>query len=148
MDQSTTEWIKMIAEALNIDIATWSGKRELATRFWEMAGAKAPKSSWSPEYLHGILKGTTAPSKIFLSAVNSLGFLLDGMNSDIAKSTEVSVFVLGEVRPGTLIKGDSKRCGYPPCPINYIPRDKRQRYHGRECRDKDYKRIKQNGSRG
>jgi len=142
MDQSVTESIQMIAEELEIDIGSWSGKRELAFQLWKMAGVNAPARPWSPEYLHGVLKGSTAPSEIMKRAIQSLGAAIDGMDSDIAKARAVEVFVLGDVRPGTLIKGASIKCIYPPCKINFIPRDSRQRYHDKKCRAKDYKRIK------
>ncbi len=108
--------------------------QEVANRLSRMAN-KEP--AWGRKYIRNVIDRKLEPGRNLVDAAMRLKAVLDGTPVDIAKSDQVAVHSLGNVRPGSLILSDSKPCA--GCGINFVPRVTNQRYHSDGCR-REYRR--------
>lgn len=104
--------------------------REIAARLSEMVG-KHP--AWGESYLHNVIRERQAPSAKLARAIMALGAAVDGAPVDLAKAASIHVFALANVRPGSLILADSRRCAYPSCGLWFVPVSWNQRCHSKDC---------------
>lgn len=102
------------------------------------------ETAWSWRYLHQVMGGSMKPSKIMVSAIMALGASTDGLPADLAITHSVQIITAGNIRPGTLIYGDSKPCGNPGCPVWFIPKTWNQEYHSKACKNA-VRKLKQKG---
>lgn len=128
------------------DHLTVEAKTDVADRLGQMVG-----KPWGWRYIHNVLHGKINASKELQDAIIRLGASIDGMPEILAKSRPVQCLAIGDVRPGALILADSRRCGYPPCGIWFVPTAKHQRYHSIECKrawERHVKRMKRQEQNG
>lgn len=132
-DNTVIEALKDIIQHLGYDfiLLTVPAKKDIAERLSALVG-KEP--AWSDAYVTNVLAHTLAPSRKFRDAVMRLAALIDGAPLAQVQSHPVQVQALGEVRPGSLVYGNSRRCANPGCPVWFVPRAWNQTVCGDECR--------------
>ena len=118
--------------ALGHDPAMISDKDlgKIGARLLELVRKDPP---WGRSYMSNVLRGRQKASGILMDAIMRLGALIDGTHVDLAHATQMTVMALGDVKPGALILGDSRRCANPGCPVEFVPRVPWQACHSAEC---------------
>jgi hypothetical protein len=97
--------------------------------------------AWGWRYIHNVLVGKMPPSRKLEKAISRLIDTIDKTPEDIARSNQVMVMAIGDVKPGSLVMTNSRECANPGCKINFIPRIHNQICHSLEC-TRIYKRLK------
>jgi len=93
---------------------------------------------WSHRYIVSVITGKVNPSQAMIWAIKALGYMLDDGHPFIAKATPINVMAYGDVKPGSLILGDSRPCAYAACVAHFVPRVPWQRFCSKDCRSKNY----------
>lgn len=96
---------------------------------------KKPGRPWTRSYLRAVLNGQLKPSAELAFAIESLAAILADQEPP---KRSASLRVAGEVEPGALVLGDSKRC--EGCGMPFVPRVPWARYHSAACREAAKKR--------
>jgi len=138
MDESEAKYIR---EGLSLLVEYFEAMRaELGTvSFYEMLARKLSRvvrkePAWTWRYAQGVHAGSILPSKLFASAVNAMGAVLDEVPAALIYTVEVRIFAPpGKVQPGSLVLGSSKVCARPGCRVMFVPRVPWQKYHETEC---------------
>jgi len=90
---------------------------------------------WTPNYLYNVIRGHLLPSGILTRAISAYVDVLNGLPAALAGMEPVTVYAKpGTVREYTIIRGRSRLCANPDCPISFYPRIYNQIYHDRDCR--------------
>ena len=106
----------------------------LAVQLRGLAGGDVGET-WNYRTLRNILSKKTKPGEAMRDAMITLSAMADGVPRVIAESEEVVVYgKRGNVRPNSIVKGESVKCAYPPCPIWFVPDHPSRDYHDDECR--------------
>lgn len=111
----------------------------VAEKLSKIAGKDDP---WSWRYMRQVLNGQIKPSKVMEKAIIALGSTLDGIPAVLANTHQVTVQALGNVRPGTIIYGDSIPCGNPACKLFFIPKVWNQSTCGAEACKKAVRKLR------
>jgi hypothetical protein len=114
------------------DYATTAQKGEIAKHLSEVA---KHEPAWGYLYVHNFMYNHIKAGKDFKGAIIGLSATIDGFPLEIIQGLPVQVIGTGKLRPGTLVFGDSQKCAYPACPIWFLPKSKRHRFHSIKCRE-------------
>lgn len=110
--------------AISAEVGQVAIYTDLARRLGSVAGKE-----WSWRYVQSVHKGTVAPSRKLLRAVEILSAEMDGLPVFVADTEPVTVYVKpGTVRQNAIVIGSSKPCINPACSIHFVPRVPWQKY--------------------
>lgn len=120
------------------DRSIWSdaAKNEIAALLSQIAGKNPP---WSGLYIHNFMTGGVQAGRAFKASILGLAAIIDGMPVQLIKGRTVQVTALGNIRPGAIVYGDSRKCANIACYINFVPRVWNQRYCSPECKKASHK---------
>ena len=112
-------------------LATVAQKAEIARL---LSGVARKDPPWGYLYVHNFLFNNIQAGEKFKAAIVGLAAMIDGAPREAVQGRPVQVTALGNLRPGTLVFGDSRKCAYAPCPVWFLPKNSRQKYHSYQCR--------------
>lgn len=108
---------------------------DLGRRLALVAGKQNPYSYRYMRSLYYHDAGFEQPGAKLAIAIGKLLAAVDSQHLSLATVEPTHVTAVGHVAPGSLILGDSRRCAYPPCAVNFVPRAWNGKYccheHGR-----------------
>ncbi len=103
---------------------------------WEVGVHERVKKEpvWTWRYVQGVHAGSIGPSKLFASAVNAVGAVLDEVPAALSYTVEVRVLAPpGLVQAGSLVLGSSRACARPGCRVIFVPNVPWRKYCSSEC---------------
>jgi hypothetical protein len=89
----------------------------VADKLSKVAG-KSP--AWGWRYMRNVLNRKIEASGSLMDAIMRLGAMQDGAPARLVNSKRVTVYVLNEVTPGSLVFGSSKVCANPACGVMFV----------------------------
>jgi hypothetical protein len=133
-DDQLIDALKDIFKHYGYDMAalTVKAKGEIAARLSEVAGHSPP---WEWRYVHNFMAHNVKAGQEFKAAIAGLAAMIDDTPIELVQGRSVSVVAVGNIHPGTLVFGDSVKCAYTSCPIWFLPKSKRHRFHSIKCRE-------------
>ncbi len=135
------EEAKIIRDMLSLVVEYFDELRgDLGTvAFYDMLARKLSRivrkePAWTWRYVQGVHAGSIGPSKLFASAVNAVGAVLDEVPAALSYTVEVRVLAPpGLVQAGSLLLGTSRECARPGCRVVFVPRVPWGKYCSSEC---------------
>jgi len=143
----TAQALRDITEALGDKMPGLSKTKldtEIGKRIASFSNLDKP---YGRSLIYLVRSGQKKPSPAFAHAVMAFAYSLDDVDPVRARSKPIEVNAVGDVMPGSLVLGDSKKCAYPPCSIPFVPTVPWQEHHSRDCQVKNYK-LKQRAKNG
>jgi hypothetical protein len=132
------ELLLQLVEAIGADLDTVTTRQleDLADQLTEVAGSgKSEGRSWSRSYLHQVLRGKIQPSAKLTAACAGLLNEMAGTPALLTRSRPVMVMATGQVEPGAVVFGDSRKCKRVGCQVHFVPKCWNHNYCTKECRE-------------
>lgn len=128
--------LRELFRAYDIDPNTRSttDRQAVADRLSDATGLQG-NARWGWRYLHNVMQGHVKPGRKFTATIQQLGAQLDGSPALFTQARPMNLLVVGEVRPGSIILGSSRRCARPGCPVTFVPDHPFRKYCTPACRD-------------
>jgi hypothetical protein len=108
-----------------------AAKTDIATRLSEVARHDPP---WGWRYVHNFMAENIQAGQEFKAAIIGLAAMIDGMPMQLIQGRTIQITALGNVRPGALVYGDSRKCANIACPVHFVPRAWNQKFCSPECK--------------
>ena len=103
----------------------------------ENANRQNHEKPWTYRMIYNALSGKPVSDELY-HAIMSMGYLLDDGHPLLANAKRIEVWAIGNIKPGTVIIGNSYPCDLPSCKVNIIPKNKNHRHCCREHQVKNY----------
>lgn len=132
-DDQLVEALKEIFQHYGYDLAAIGvdEKTEIAKRLSEVA---QHEPVWGWRYVHNFMMGNIQAGQDFKAAIVGLAAMIDGMPLMVVQGRAVQVTAIGDIAPGAIVYGDSRKCANIACYIHFVPRVWNQRFCSSECK--------------
>jgi hypothetical protein len=129
-EASIIEMLKDLMRYFDVEpnLATVAQKEMIAKKLADTAGEK-----WGWRYVHNVLRGSVQPGRKFTAAIMALGAQLDGIPVLLSQARPMNLFVVGNVKPGSVVLADSRDCANPRCRVSFIPKSHFQTHCNPAC---------------
>lgn len=122
------------------DFATTPQKAEIAKRLSEVA-EHVP--AWGYLYVHNFMRDGVKAGQQFKTAIINLASMIDGAPLFLIKGRTITVTALGNITPGAIVYGDSRKCANISCVVHFVPRVWNQKYCSPSCKHANGKALKE-----